>query len=103
VGGRRVQASLFVSGFGSLDVLGDGVIGLFPVLREGGYRSDEQGRVGEWCEGCFAYQSCSGAMGPGGSFGGELTFVPGTMASPTGPPFEVRVAPFALDLPPFVF
>ena len=40
---------------------------------------------------------------PPGSFGGRLTFVPGTLNEPTGDPFDVVVAPFALDTPEYTF
>lgn len=48
-------------------VNGTGVIGKYPVLREGGYRDDMQGRSekvrpGQECEGEFVYQSCSGSL-----------------------------------------
>ena len=93
-------------------VRGDGVVGAFPVLREGAHRADQQVepqfraarlREGGWADGSFVYQSCSGQNLPGGSFGGELTFVPGTLKNPTGKPFEVVVAPFALDIPDTIF
>ena len=54
--------------------------GKYPLLREGGWRDDEQdlsgGQVlqGPEMTGTFVYQSCSGPMGDGtgGTFGGEL-------------------------------
>jgi uncharacterized protein affecting Mg2+/Co2+ transport len=93
-------------------VRGDGVVGAFPVLKEGSHRADQQAtrafspaalREGQWAPGGFVYQSCSGRSAPGGSFGGELTFVPGTLKVPTGEAFEVDVLPFALDVPDFLF
>lgn len=92
-------------------VRGEGVVGLFPVLRDGGHRADVQSaaagtaslREGAWAAGAFVYQSCSGRGRPGGSFGGELTFVPGTLAAPEGSAFEVAVQPFALDVPDALF
>ena len=93
-------------------VQGDGVIGMYPLLREGGHRADCQtGRSfdparlhqPDWEEGSFIYQSCSGQGLPGGSFGGELTFVPGSLMEPTGSPFDVKVAPFALNHPEILF
>ena len=91
-------------------VRGDGVIGKYPLLKVGGYRDDEQNRfgtvgAGRQCSGTFVYQSCSGrARGTGpGSFGGELSFVPGSIKQPTGAPFDVIVPPFSLDTPLFVF
>ena len=81
---------------------GPGVIGYYPLFREGGYRADMDDRVGVEEIGVFAYQSCSG---PGhGSFWGSLSFVPGSRKRPTGDIFEVEVAPFALDMnPPFLY
>ncbi len=91
-------------------VHGDGVVGCYPLLREGGYRDDRQSRSammnigvpasavreGDECEGTFVYQSMSGRGGMR-SFGGELTFVPGTYAEPTGEEFNVVVARFPLS------
>mmetsp|Transcript_65202 Transcript_65202/g.147060 ORF Transcript_65202/g.147060 Transcript_65202/m.147060 type:complete len:120 (-) Transcript_65202:35-394(-) len=93
---------------------GDGVVGLHPVLREGGFRPDRQRGHGGgggyvslttmgWTPGVFRYQSCSGASRPGGSFGGTLRLVPGTLENPVGEAFEVEVARFGLDLPDFTF
>ena len=94
---------------------GEGVIGMFPVLREGGYRADRvhrAGRVeGEETSGRFVYQSCTGgnytAEGrntlEGGSFGGHLTFVPGTIDDPEGAPFDVAVKAFRLVHPGYIF
>jgi hypothetical protein len=39
----------------------------------------------------------------GGRFGGEILFVPGTVSTPTGEPFVVTVAPFALARPEFIY
>jgi uncharacterized protein affecting Mg2+/Co2+ transport len=79
-------------------VRGSGVIGKFPLLREGGWRDDEQdpsGHVqpGNECQGVFAYQSMSE---PRDSFEGEILFVPGSLAEPTGQPFPVTVPRFPL-------
>lgn len=95
-------------------VRGEGVVGSFPLLREGGSWDHKQVSSsthprsllrdpGGWRPGPFVYQSCSGRMAPGGSFGGELIFVPGSLLEPTGAPFEAAVARFALDLPDFFF
>jgi F-box protein 3 len=93
-------------------VRGDGVVGAFPLLREGAHRADQQVepqfrasrlREGAWADGSYVYQSCSGQNLPGGSFGGELTFVPGSLKNPTGEPFDVVVQPFALDIPDTIF
>jgi uncharacterized protein affecting Mg2+/Co2+ transport len=72
-------------------VNGEGVIGMYPLLREGGYTDD-----GETSPGIFQYQSCSGRMSHG-SFCGDIRFVPGSLNAPTGPPFDVEVRPFELS------
>ena len=53
----------------------------------------------------FVYQSCSGRFNRSGRgrFGGWVTFVPGTRRNPTGEPFEVRVEPFQLFVPDFIY
>ena len=56
-----------------------------------------------WVGGAFVYQSQTGPKEPGGSFGGELTLVPGTIKEPTGPPFDVPVLPFSLSVPSFLY
>jgi len=96
-------------------VRGAGVVGIFPLLREGGFREDNQVpgpgaspglprlASGTWRPGRFAYQSCSGRSAPGGSFGGELTLVPGSITESTGPPFDVVVGRFSLALPEYMF
>lgn len=80
------------------EVRGPGVIGKFPLLREGGWRDDEQDRAGHVrrgteCHGAFVYQSMSE---PKDSFEGEILFVPGSLAEPTGNCFAVTVARFPL-------
>ena len=82
-------------------VRGDGVVGMYPLLKEGGYDLYE-GRtaatvqeVESDCEGKFAYQSMTEASEEG-TLGGSLQFVPGSLANPTGQEFDVRVAPFPL-------
>jgi uncharacterized protein affecting Mg2+/Co2+ transport len=98
-------------------VVGEGVVGKFPVLTHGGYRDDEQSGsldgqpfanavpAGPQRPGSFVYQSFSGPMdaAEGGRFGGEILFVPGTVSTPTGEPFVVTVAPFALARPEFIY
>jgi hypothetical protein len=86
---------------------GDGVVGLYPLLREGSHRIDEgrsADRVhrGEEVEtGIFRYQSCTYK---GVAFGGYLLFVPGSLEAPTGPAFEVAMNPFPLNpSPSFIF
>jgi uncharacterized protein affecting Mg2+/Co2+ transport len=72
---------------------GEGVIGMYPVLREDGYENG-----GEFSPGVFQYQSCTGAMGSTGSFGGHIAFVPGRLQSPTtGEQFMAELKPFLLD------
>lgn len=39
----------------------------------------------------------------GGTFGGELQFVPGTREEPTGSEFDVIVVPFPLRRPEFIW
>mmetsp|Transcript_5909 Transcript_5909/g.18265 ORF Transcript_5909/g.18265 Transcript_5909/m.18265 type:complete len:518 (-) Transcript_5909:25-1578(-) len=99
------------------DVVGDGVIGKFPVLREGGWRDDHQVAnmghgfaaavdAGEDRSGEFVYQSMSGRLSGGtsaGSFRGEIEFFPGEVASPTGPPFRAAVPEFPLRRGRFIY
>ena len=46
----------------TIQVHGDGVVGCYPLLRDGGYRDDRQSqhssavREGEECDGIFIYQ-----------------------------------------------
>ncbi|KAL3904450.1 MAG: hypothetical protein SGARI_004917 [Bacillariaceae sp.] len=72
---------------------GDGVIGMTPILREGGYREQ-----GEDFNGTFQYQSCTGPM-ERGSFGGHLAFEarPENGAASL---FDVELGSFALDCQP---
>merc|ERR1712216_563008 len=94
---------------------GEGVIGLFPILTEGGwvlnsesdphgqYQSDPHLQVTTRVPGVFRYQSASGRMASmRGSFGGVITFVPGTIKQPTGPPFDVTVKKFGLRIPKYI-
>ncbi|CAE8587894.1 unnamed protein product, partial [Polarella glacialis] len=94
-------------------VRGDGVIGFFPILEDGGWRlnreSDPHGqyvggtRLGHQA-GHFRYQSCSGrSRSMRGTFGGELQMFPGTIQRPEGEPFWVRLEPFRLYVPDFHF
>jgi F-box protein 3 len=80
---------------------GDGVVGMYPLLREGSHRTDSgdssssvaAGRDVQ--DGTFVYQSLTDNSAT--SFGGYMLFVPGSLANPTGRPFEVHLAPFPLD------
>ena len=93
---RLVQASGEVE---SVD--GPGVVGRFPLLREGGWREDRQrdasGRLsrGPQCSGLFVYQSQSG-RGETVAFEGEIVMVPGSLAQPTGDEFRIQVARFPI-------
>lgn len=92
-------------------VNGEGVIGFFPILTDGGWicnsLSDPHQQYGEsqgFREGQFRYQSCSGRKrGMRGSFGGTLRFVPGNRKKPTGKPFDAVLEPFKLYIPEFIF
>jgi hypothetical protein len=94
---------------------------MYPLLRENGYRVDTQmspnlhisrgAQQGSWittttttsgATSSFCYQSMSGRTAPGGSFGGELTFLPGSIQAPSGPPFNVEVGRFSLDIPKII-
>ena len=89
---------------GSVDqVDGDGVIGQYPLLKEGGFRDDQGNSAnhvgkGREVDGIFRYQSCSNEMN--GSFEGKLLFVPGSIEDPKGERFFVDVAPFVLTTDP---
>mmetsp|Transcript_40417 Transcript_40417/g.47287 ORF Transcript_40417/g.47287 Transcript_40417/m.47287 type:complete len:772 (+) Transcript_40417:174-2489(+) len=98
-------------------VRGEGVIGLFPLLREGGYRYDSGSSAqhleppGPERKTVFSYQSCTGPIS--GSFKGSLRFVVGNLREDeehTGQvgrqqeSFDVEVAPFVLNMnPKFLF
>lgn len=71
------------------DVEGEAVIGKYPYLKEGG-------------DG-FVYQSCCTLPISSGSIEGDFTFVPGRLSKPDGPEFSVRVAPFPLEIPQYIF
>eukprot|EP00978_Attheya_sp_CCMP212_P016767 scaffold44200_cov50-Attheya_sp.AAC.1 len=82
-------------------VRGEGVVGLYPLLSEGGYRNDEGRRASSLVQGAmhtgtlFVYQSLTN--GRQGTMEGELRFIPGSIAEPTGPPFDVIVNPFPFN------
>lgn len=82
------------------EVNGEGVVGRFPLLFEGGYRDDfitsaARAVEGKDETGTFVYQSC--ATIESGSFEGQMQFVPGSIARPTGEPFFVHVGKFSLE------
>jgi len=93
------------------EVEGEGVVGFFPILTEGGWllnrESDPHGQYAirpGFVSGAFRYQSFSGRFrSMRGSFAGDLEFHPGTKANPTGPPFLVKMEPFRLDMPEFKY
>lgn len=88
------------------EVRGNGVIGYHPLLSEDGYVKYYSGGEGMVClgdfPGCFTYQSCTEADASG-IMEGYLQFIPGNMFSPTGAVFDVRVAPFPLQLPTYLY
>ncbi len=88
------------------EVRGEGVVGYYPLLREGDYQafySEDGGRTlhddgddhGE--EKHFSYQSCT--RGEGGEMEGYLQFKAGHIQDEAGEVFDVRVAPFPLEFP----
>jgi uncharacterized protein affecting Mg2+/Co2+ transport len=83
---------------------GDGVVGFYPLLKEGCHRPDsgrssDSVRQGEELQnGTFTYQSCTG--GDFTAFGGYMLFVPGTLNAPTGKAFRVHLATFPLQSDP---
>lgn len=84
-------------------VNGEGVIGMYPRLFEGGYQLDHDSPE----MGIFEYQSCTGIMGPG-RFQGHIAFQvtegvrPGDLTA-ASERFNVRVAPFLLDPNPDIW
>lgn len=77
-----------------------GGLGSFPTLFEGGYQG---GRIEPQVKGDFSYESHVEGI-ERGSLSGHLTVVPGRLSRPEGPPFTLRLAPFALNSQPdFVF
>lgn len=75
---------------------GEGVIGMYPILREGEYTLHGDA----FTKRAFQYQSCTGRMGQTGSFGGQIGFVPGQLRHPSGPAFMADLFPFLLDSRP---
>ena len=85
------------------NVEGDGVIGLYPLLFEGGYKNYHQNRygtiqLGEEDTGTFQYQSCANIED--GTFSGKLKFIPGSISEPTGDPFFANLGEIPLKLFP---
>ena len=83
------------------EVSGEGVIGRYPLLREGGYRDDHLNRLstlvtGVEESGTFRYQSCANVRA--GRFQGKLKFIPGSLDRPTGEPFFVELGELHLRL-----
>jgi uncharacterized protein affecting Mg2+/Co2+ transport len=93
------------------EVRGEGVVGEYPLLVEGGFRrytshngadtfalldDDSFARMDISMNetGTFTYQSCTDRAST--ILEGYLTFVPGSLRNPCGDPFQVRVAPFKL-------
>ncbi|KAG6512819.1 F-box protein SKIP16-like isoform X1 [Zingiber officinale] len=71
------------------NVHGEAVIGQYPLLLPG----EEE----------FVYQSCTPVPGVPGSVEGSFTFVPGRLSRPEGRQFDVKVAPFILEKPDYIF
>mmetsp|Transcript_88684 Transcript_88684/g.246278 ORF Transcript_88684/g.246278 Transcript_88684/m.246278 type:complete len:553 (+) Transcript_88684:94-1752(+) len=92
-------------------VRGEGVVGFYPVLDDGGWLLNRESdpnqqyfRQHGFVEGPFRYQSCSGrSRSMRGFFSGDLTFIPGTIRQPTGPPFQARLERFRLCVPQYIF
>jgi uncharacterized protein affecting Mg2+/Co2+ transport len=78
------------------EVRGEGVIGMYPILYEGGHWNNgvDEG-------GIFSYQSMTQA--DSGTIEGYLQFVPGSSDEPTGEIFNVRVNPFPLTFDHFLY
>eukprot|EP00929_Paragymnodinium_shiwhaense_P009467 TRINITY_DN11364_c0_g1_i2.p1 TRINITY_DN11364_c0_g1~~TRINITY_DN11364_c0_g1_i2.p1 ORF type:complete len:543 (+),score=70.33 TRINITY_DN11364_c0_g1_i2:91-1719(+) len=93
------------------EVKGDGVVGFFPILTDGGWILHEESDPNQQyemteglIEGEFRYQSCSGGInGSTGSFAGELQFYPGTRRNPTGQPFMAKLEKFTMAVPSFKY
>lgn len=92
-------------------VRGEGLIGLYPILVDNGWLvNDESDPHHQYHQrdrtqpGWFRYQSCSGrSQNMRGIFGGEIIMVPGTIRRPDGKPFPVRLEPFRLVVPDFLY
>nr|CAD1819930.1 unnamed protein product [Ananas comosus var. bracteatus] len=71
------------------NVQGEGVIGKYPLLQPNGEE--------------FVYESCTPLPEAPGSVEGSFTFVPGRLSKPEGSFFDVKVAPFVLEKPEYIF
>ena len=83
-------------------VSGEGVMGFYPLLFDNGGHCVYSGpsAANAHQKACsfeaFVYQSMSNVYEGGGTMNGELEFVPDGLILPTGPAFDVVVAPFPL-------
>jgi len=85
-------------------VSGEGVVGKMPVLRDGGYIDKGPAGDGSDNDGTFVYQSCSGEMDGGGTFGGRITLVPGEIDErEPGDDITLRVPAFPLSVPKYIY
>lgn len=92
-------------------VQGEGVVGFFPILTDGGWiKNQESDPHSQYpgpdgiVEGVFRYQSCAGRRpSMSGQFGGKLVFVPGTRGKPEGAAFQARLMPFRLSIPEYIY
>ncbi|EFJ19533.1 hypothetical protein SELMODRAFT_177477 [Selaginella moellendorffii] len=71
------------------EVRAEAVVGMYPLLKLGGD--------------AFVYESCSTQNTLSGSLEGDFTFVPGCLSRQEGPEFCVRVAPFPMQVPRYIF
>eukprot|EP00904_Undaria_pinnatifida_P006989 jgi/Undpi1/341/HiC_scaffold_1.g00337.m1 len=95
------------------EISGDGVIGKYPILSippaaaaaadddGGGASSAAAANTG--AEETFEYESCTTLDAPPGRMKGHFRFTPGSLASPTGHPFDAQVPAFDLIDPSFLF
>jgi uncharacterized protein affecting Mg2+/Co2+ transport len=107
---RHWKISKFVEATGPPEideVRGGGVVGCFPILREGSHENYVGGGDGSLsyvgsARGAFSYQSCTHADCPG-AIEGYFQFRPGSIAQPSGDIFDVRVDPFPLAFSHFLY
>ncbi|KAF3790096.1 F-box protein [Nymphaea thermarum] len=71
------------------DISDKAVIGKYPLL----YVDGEE----------FVYESCTNQPSSSGSAEGAFTFVPGSLRSPKGRPFDAEIAQFPVNLPEYIF